>query len=341
MSESVSIALDLETICHQVAAVQKTDAGGFRPTSNQIHFFTLVWWLKKRGPVPPQTPLSGQQISAVTERADQVAHHLDEWGTTVDGLKQRDEKEWELLRIQMEKAVKYYPCQPEELKADALQEGLFKVFRLLNKMYDGRTLEETGDITALVANAKTTLTNIYDFGSPFYPFAKRIVRNELISRLRKDGRASAYLIRLEDVAYALSTDPQPRSPREDNETLSKTLLQLRIDLTRLLEIVESRLTPRPRQVVLYTLAARPGFWLALEVTGLTPPEGISSKTGFTMDAEIAQAVGTTENSVRVHRRNGKKQVQAIDPIIGLLLESLITRGGDSGAGQEWKARSVE
>jgi DNA-directed RNA polymerase specialized sigma24 family protein len=341
MPDSASIARDLATICHQVVVIQKTDTGRFRPTSNQIHFFTLVWWLKKRGSIPPENPLPGQEVSAVTERAEQVAHHLDEWGATVAGLKQRDEKEWELLRIQMEKAVKYYPCRPEELKADALQEALFKIFGLLDKMCDGRTLEETGDIVALVADAQTTLTNIYDFGSPFYAFAKRIARNQLITRLRRDGRESAYFIPLENVAYALSTDPPPQTPREENETLSKTLLQLQIDLTRLLEIVESHLTPKPRQVVLHTLAARPRFWLALEVTGMAPPEGISSKTGFTMDAEIAQAVGTTENSVRVHRRNAKKQVQEIDPIVGLLLEGLITRGGDLRAGREWKARSEE
>ncbi len=340
MSDSATTALDLETICRQVSAVQKTNAGDFRPTSNQIHFFTLVWWLKKGGPIPPENPLPSQEATAVTERADRVAQHLDEWGATVAGLKQRDEKEWELLRIQMEKAVKYYPCQPEELKADALQEALFKIFRLLDKMYDGRTLEETGDIVALVACAQDTLTNIYDFGSPFYAFAKRIARNQLITRLRKDGRESAYLISLEDVAYALSSDPLPQTSAEGNETLSKTLLQLQIDLARLLEIVQGHLTPKSRQVMLYTLAARPRFWLALEVTGLTPPEGISSKTGVTMDAEIAQAVGTTENSVRVHRRNAKKQVQEVDPIVELLLEGLITRGGDSEAGREWKVRSV-
>jgi DNA-directed RNA polymerase specialized sigma24 family protein len=207
-------------------------------------------------------------------------------------------------------------------------------------MWDGRTLEETGDIVALVANAQATLTNIYDFGSPFYAYAKRIARNQLITRLRKDGRKLAYLISLEDVAYALSTPLPPQTPAEEEETLSNTLLQLKIDLTRLLEIVERHLTPKPRQVVLHTLAARAQFWLALEATGLAPLEGISSKTGLTMDAEIARVVGTTENSVRVHRRNAKKQVQAIDPIVGLLLEGLITRGGDSAAGREWKARRV-
>lgn len=342
MSDTDIATANLETICRQAATASETVVEGYRPTANQVYFFTLVCLLKRGLSLPPRDPLSDQDLAAVSGRACQVACHLEEWGATVTGLKRGDEREWELLRFQMEKAVRYYPCQPEALKWDALQEALLKLFGLLDKMYDAPQLQATQDVVALVVKSRGALSNIYDFGSPFYAFAKRVARNQLITGLRQGGRASAYLIPLDDVAYATSSASVPGSWSEDDRALSQTLLQLTIDLSRLLDILEEQLTSKPRQVILYTLAARDQFWRALEVTGLAPPGTMPPQSQFAADSDIAQALGISENSVRVHRSHSKRRVQGTDPILGLLLEGLITRGGDSAAGVAWKqARRLE
>jgi DNA-directed RNA polymerase specialized sigma24 family protein len=334
MPDPADSITDFETICRQAAAAQEPGTGNDRASDNQVYFFALVWWLKKGGHLPPPNPLSDPDITAVTERAKTVVQHLSEWGAVVSSLQQRDEKEWEMLRIQMDRAIRYYPCHPPQLKADALQEALMKVFRVLHKMPDGRTLDETHDMMALVLKARQDLTNIYDFGSPFYAFAKRVTRNQLISQLRKQGRdrtRSIFGAEMENIPAPDVIGPQPEV--DDKSSLR---LQLKIDLAVLLEIVGHDLPPKRRQVILYTFAARPQFWRALEKTGLDLPDGIPQEGVVTSDAHIAQALKTTENNVRVHRREARKQVDEIDRILGLLFESLVAGRGSAAAAGAWR-----
>jgi DNA-directed RNA polymerase specialized sigma24 family protein len=330
MPGSIITLAELETICCQAAATWPISPADYRPTVRQIYFFTLVWLLKRKVIFQQADDCLDNQTAASSERAYQVAQHLDEWGGTVARLKQREAKEWELLRIQMEKALRYYYSQPEGMQADALQEALLKIFELLNKMIDGRQLDETDDIVTLVVNSRASLTNIYDFGSPFYAFAKRIARNELVTRLRKENRQPIYSDPLEEMNSTLPAVPPPSLPEDEDALMETRLFQLKIDLARLLELIQHGLTPKPRRVVCQTLAAQPQFWQALNLTGLTLPENFPSPAGFSTDGEIAAVLGLTENSVRVHRVHAKKQIRETDPVLEILLDKLLTRRGKNG-----------
>jgi DNA-directed RNA polymerase specialized sigma24 family protein len=331
MSNFVITLAELETVCRHAATRQTAVTENFQPTTNQIYFFTLVWLLKRKVVFQrAEDNLNGQAAAQLPAHAQQVAHYLDAWGGIVAGLKQRDAKEWELLRIQMEKAVRYYLGQPEGMQADALQEALLKIFKLLSKMLDGRQLDEAENMVSLVLNTQASLTNIYDFGSPFYSFAKRIARNELINQLRKEHRQLIYSDPLEGMISSLPTVPPPPFPEEEDQALETQLLQLKIDLTRLLALIQRDLTPKPRRVVCQTLAAQPQFWRALSLTGLAAPENFPPPAEFSTDMEIAAALGMTENSVRVHRVHAKKQVQAVDPLLELLLDKLLIRRSKNG-----------
>jgi hypothetical protein len=335
MPDSIITIAELEIICRQAATAQPVAAEDFRPTAPQIYFFTLVWLLKQKVLFQrPEDRLNGQTAAALRDHTHEVARHLEAWGATITGLKQREAKEWELLRIQMEKALSYYHCQQEALKADALQEALLKIFGLLSKVVTGRRLEETEDMVALVLSTQSSLTNIYDFSSPFYAFAKRIARNELISQLRKVNRQPIYSLSLEDMVNILPSVPPPPLPEEGKAAFEAQLLQLKIDLTRLLELIPTYLTPKPRQVVCQTLAAQPHFWQALALTGLAVPHDFPPPSDFSTDTEIAAALGIDENSVRANRSQAKKRVQELDPVLGLLLERFITRRGGNGRSRQ-------
>lgn len=337
MSDPAITIVELEAICHQAAATfrQRSEKvlkpGGFYPTANQVYFFTLVWLLKRKVPFQKgEERLSSQEAASLPDHVLEVAHHLDESGVIVTCLKQREAKGWQLLRIQMEKALSYYDCQ-REVKAEALQEALIKIFKLLDKMVDGPKLDQTEDIVALVVNSRSSLTNIYDFRGLFYAFAKQIARNELASQLKKENRQPLYPDLTEDMPPVSPSPPPP-----DDETEAQ-LLQLKIDLTRLLESMQCCLTRKPRQVVCHTLAAQPLFWDALKMTSLATPADFPAPAKCNTDAHIAAALRLTENSVRAHRSQAKKRIQEFDPLLGLLFERLSTRrDGRARMGQREK-----
>src|SRR5262245_6139499 len=129
MATSYITLTELESLCHQATMAQKAGTGDFRPTPKQVYFFTLVWLSKKALAWQEVEALpASQNVSASIERAQQVTQHLAEWGPIITRLKQKDEKEWELLRLQLEKAVSYYPSISEEVKVEAVQNSLMKLF---------------------------------------------------------------------------------------------------------------------------------------------------------------------------------------------------------------------
>src|SRR5262245_17578147 len=102
MSTSNITLTELESLCRQATVGQKAGAENFQPSPKQVYFFTLVWLSKKAvvGQHVEALPAS-QGITASIERAQQVTQHLAEWGALITRLKQKDEKEWELLRLQL------------------------------------------------------------------------------------------------------------------------------------------------------------------------------------------------------------------------------------------------
>jgi DNA-directed RNA polymerase specialized sigma24 family protein len=326
MPDSAIAVAEFEAICRQAAVSPKTDSGDYRPTANQVFFFSLVWLQKRKVAFKgPTDRLRGQKSTQLRSHARQVAHHLDEWGATVSRLKRREATAWELLRVQLEKAIRRYHNQPETARADALQEALLKIFQLLDKMIVAHDLDETRDIVSLVVKQRSRLTNIYDFSSPFYPYAKQIVRNELITQIRKEMREPIYPGAWEDVVFQLPAVPAPPNPGDEDLVREARLLQLRIDLTRLLALIQRDLTPKAGRVICQTLAARPQFWRALKMTDLSPAKEFPPPFEPATDADLAAALSMTPNAVRVHRAQTKKQVQEMDAILGRLLEVLLAR----------------
>ena len=329
MATSGITLTELESLCRLATTAQKAGIGNFRPTPKQVYFFTLLWLSKKAGAWQSVEALpASQNVSASLERAQQVTRHLAEWAPIIARLEQKDEKEWDLLRLQLEKAVKYYPSISEELKLEAVQNSLMKLFILLDKMIPWPDLEGM-DIPRFVQSARPVLTNLYDFGTPFYAFAKRVARNELMTQLRKGGRQRSYSLPLDETRPtlpALLIDPP--SVEEDDLSLQALHLQLKRDMAKLLETIQHDLTPRLIQVILQTLGTRAEFWRALEVTGLNAPQKLLADTGLSTDADIAERLGLTENNIRVHRAHAKKRMQAVDPNLALLLESLISTRGN-------------
>jgi DNA-directed RNA polymerase specialized sigma24 family protein len=328
MADTIITPTELKIICRQAAASQKMGMAGFEPTARQVYFLILVWLSKKNktGQCVEEL-LAGQDVTILSERAQQVAYHLGEWGATVSKLKQGDEKEWELLRLQLEKVVRYYPCSSKEAKAEALQKSLVKLFDLLYKMAPWSELEKM-DVAAFVLNHRTTLTNLYDFGSPFYAYAKRLVYNELITQLRQENRHMALFTSLNDSDSPGAALTITISIGEAEEAGAQTFrLQLKNDIAKLLDIIQHSLRPKPVQVMLQTLSRRDEFWRALKEAGLSAPPGLSRTSGLATDAAIAQTLGMTENNVRVHRSHVKKRVTEVDPGLGQLLESLIAPHG--------------
>jgi hypothetical protein len=326
MATSCITLTELESFCRQAATAQTAGAGNFLPTPKQVYFFTLIW-LSKKGVTWDHVEAmpDSQEVTASLERVQQVTQHLAEWGAIITRLKQKDEKEWELLRLQIEKAVRCYPYISEDLRVEAVQNALLKIFILLDKMIAWPDLEMR-DIAHFVQRARGDLTNLYDFGSPFYAFAKRLARNELMTQLRKRGRQGTYSLPLDDTESTLPALIVTTSFFEEDEVSVQTFhLQLKTDMAKLLETIEHDLTPRLLQVILQTLGTRAEFWRALEVTGLSAPQGLLvDSRGMSTDTYIAETLGITENNIRVHRVHAKKRLKEVDPNLALLLEGLIT-----------------
>ncbi len=338
MGPATATLTDLRKICHRLVERERATAGSFQPTGNQVFFFMLAR-LQKQGLSfrKPGDRLAGQEAATLTKQAGQVVAQLGEWGPIITALKARDDKAWELLRLQMETGLKGCPVQGADLKADAVQNALLKLFIILEKMVTWPELE-AADVITLVVNERTKLSNIYNFHHPFYAFARRIAYNELMSQLRQEINrplADKTFEELEAVAGKVSS-ATPASQvianiaNGDESALQALRQQLRQDLSRLLAIIKGDLTRMQRRVIWQTLAARSQFWRALEATGLSMSAEMQPTLTLNSAGAIAQVLRTKANTVRVHRAKARQRVAAIDPTLAGLLDSLISRHKKNG-----------
>lgn len=310
---------------------------GYRPTISQIAYFALVWATKQgaacRHVAEVLHDKQGHALSVelVQQHIEQVSKHLAEWGSVLTKLQRKDAHEWELLRIQMEKAIARYHC-PEQDKEDALHDALIKVWRMVDQAVGGQALDTVENATELVefmGREDRMMRGGYDFSSPFYSYARRMVENELISKLRRHQRELKYRVELDEMTETVVesssalASPPPEIPEEMD--LAASRVQLRIDLTRLLDLISNTLTPKAQQVVLLTLAARPQFWLALDVVGMLPPPDLPNLTENPADVDLGQRLGMSDNSLRVHRSLAKAKITETQPLLGVLLETLMER----------------
>ncbi|MEZ4732596.1 MAG: hypothetical protein R3E79_36295 [Caldilineaceae bacterium] len=187
MSDFVLPLHAIETLVQQVARSYTIQGVGYRPTTNQLLFFLLVWVSKKGN----SSDLVSKE-DAVAIQVQTIARHLAQWGETVSALRgqyttgminrtraQRYEQEWELLRIQLQKAatITAQKYGRADLLDHAVSTALLNVFTMLQKLVDSEVLESTNNIVAFVQHEQgDTFRSAYDFSSPFYAYARRIVK---------------------------------------------------------------------------------------------------------------------------------------------------------------------
>lgn len=315
---------DLLRLCGWAAPVsapfaQPAPPAGYRPTPAQVAFFTLIWAAK--------LGVAWQEIGAlraagdalpaalVQEHAAQITGHLDGWGAVVTGLQQGDGREWELLRIQIEKALRRRAPDAD----DAQQETLLTLFRMVSRMTPGDAIDCAADVAALAAACYPAHAAAYRFDRPFYPYARRIAENQFYTHWRQTQRRGGE-VSIEEWEEILEA---PAAQHAAGEGAAALRALLTAEHARLLRLIASQLTPRPRQVVLLTLAARPQFWAALHAFDLPAPDGVDPLPAGSDDAGLAQRLGMSENNLRVHRAHGKQAIAAVDPFQALLLENLM------------------
>lgn len=310
------ITLDeLENSCAKYESTRDVAPNFYQPVEPHIFFFVLVWSQKRRQAFKIETDmLVGFCADRAEVRVTLVAKHLGIWGEIVSGLQRGDEHEWVAVREQMYKSVSRRNCT-KEIQEDSYQEAQLKVFEILRKIPDAQLIYSNQSIVQFVIERQDSFTNIYDFGSPLYYWAQTITINELNQALG---------IPTEDDLWGLSPEDEPVSsdPVDTEQAFKNAIVRLTNLFERMLTEVE-KLTPKPRQVVYTTLAARQQLWLMLETLGMEQPQSIPAKMQPTDDSAIAGYLGMTENNVRVHRSKALKVIMEIDRELGELLQKLM------------------
>lgn len=324
----------LQELCNSEANRAPNNKGwsSYGPSPNQLLFFTLVWLLKQTIVFSrPQDLFEGLDDAALQARVARVTKHLDLWGLPVTDLRNGEDKEWELLRIQVSQAIeqtarKYQSAPRRNLQEDALGKCIIKILALLRKMPPAAVIESTNDVWTFTLAEKKNLTNIYDFGSPFYPFARRIAHNELISALRTETRHRNRALDLEQLEASASDHEATMEAFTDPEVAYEVARrEFRANLERLFEAIQNELPPKPKQVVLYSLAMRPQLWRALREVEASIPAYLPQPSTSRDDRSLADMLQMRENNIRVHRNHARKRIAAIDPELGLLLTRLMAR----------------
>jgi hypothetical protein len=292
----------------------------YAATPTQVHFFTHLCAAKRRArpPAAVSAALAADDdfdLPNCADRAAAIAANLAEWGAAVAALRARDPTQWELLARQLQNAVGRFRC-PQEIKEDAAAAAVLKIFHLLDRMPSPADLEAGGIEGAdqLLAG----LPGVYDFTVDFYIYAKVIARNAASDLLRQTAEQST-----NDDLLDLSPAPASYSVDDGEEAYGEACAALAIDMSRLLVLLDDELPRRQREVVWLTLAARPQFWRAVEITGLPQPPGLDRGLCGCDDAEIAGRMQTVVNNVRVLRSIGKARIEAHDRCLGDLLGRLI------------------
>lgn len=136
MVQSPDTIDELEILCRKIAPSSLGRVEGYRPTPNQVYFFTRVWVLNQ-GNKKIVTPLQSNTKSIIDLDADVLAAHAhevvrhlaQESGEIVTKLRVKDQQTWyALAHLMMRTAGKGFDC-PKQMKEDAASSGLEKVFQ--------------------------------------------------------------------------------------------------------------------------------------------------------------------------------------------------------------------
>lgn len=327
MLNSIETIADVENFASEIA-LDTVDSERYSPMEKQIFFFTSVKLVKEKVTLESRESLLPKpKYADIRTYMKSVKSNLDKWGDVVAALQERNELEWELLRLQMEKAVnsiaaRYACSQRITLKQEALARSLLKVLEITEKMPRARVINSEADVVAFVVRIQDKLTSIYDFKNSFYAYASVIAQNELISLLRTEGRE----VSIDNIVIATAPSPsletvEDEIDAENEERAAQAAFCEK--LGQLTELLREHLTHIQYRVIMYTLSARSQFWRAVSITGFVPPEAVPSAGTCTDDADIARCLNTNPNNIRVHRNNSKQKIDEVDPelthLLGLLL----------------------
>lgn len=346
MSPSISSITEIEVICRQAATPFQQGPLSYQATTKQIFFFILTW-LKKKRVVFHELSLQASDGDAIniTDQVCATSRNLGHWGPIISRLQwemgaplidrdkqQQREREWELLRIQMEKAAgrKARAYGRFDLIDQVLEQTLLKLLEMLRKMITGEQIEAAGtpaDVVLLVEKAfDDVLRGTYDYSSPFYAYVKRIVQNNLIDQLRAGNRHAQQFVPLETVEgdLTIASTWLDAAVEDDEEALRYETARRNFQqtLTRLLEQID-QLPQRQRQAITCTLAARPQFWRAVELTKMPIPPDFPEQGALTDDTEIAAMLDVQVNSLRVNRNHAKRRIMEANKNVGRWLERLM------------------
>jgi len=303
---------------------QENVFAGYRATSNQALFFFLVWASKQKNACDVSEQCLNCSTVVVENKIKDVLQYLDLCGQTVTGLRQKEEKEWELLRIVLEKMARSQTGH-NDARVEAVGNAMVKLLRILQSMPDSDLVEHLDAPFQFVAENRDQLKGIYDFSSPFYRYAGVVARNFAVSYFRKRNNKNDDSESFDDI---LSIKEAPAHTLEDKVWEAEYEMarqKYHERLQYLLDTIHSSLTPKPTQVILYTLAARPQFWMALEETQFPIPDYLPPQNSLHNDQDIAEALNLDVNRVRVHRAKAKNRISEIDPDLGRWLKRLIAR----------------
>lgn len=313
-------------ICREAATSYTTRRNGYHSSPNQVAYFTFATE-RKRFSTDHDDAWTALERTTVVAQAGQVATQLDGIsGVMVTALKQEQHDAWVALLKELgvfrNQLMRRYGFQVDQATQDvAIADTLSKLLALIRSMVDGPTLDKS---TTIIAYARQQLAQsgaIYHFGSPFFNYVFHMLRNEFhrfVQMAQRDHQRSVQIAEAYHLPFQFEELLDATNTTDENaqrQQLKELLRQLLSTITTL---------PRKRhQVAIYTLAARPQFWLALQVTGLPAPTGYPTAETYRTDRQIADRLKMTDNSVRVNRRHAYNSITETDPLQGELFLILV------------------
>ena len=296
----------------------------YAATPLQTRFFTSVWAAKQRARIRPPNSASNSDednlaaAANLAVRSADIAANLAEWGAAMAALKARDPKQWDLLGRQLQLVLQRFNC-PQEMKEDAAVAAIIKILQLLDRMPGADLIEAAGmeGAEALLAECH----GLYDFSTSFYGYAKVTARNVLHDMLRRTPEQST-----DDDLLDLVPAPDSVWQSDGEGEYDDARRNFAIELRRLMLHIDRELPRRQRAVIWLTLAARPQFWRAIDISGSPMPDGLDRSLLGADDSLIAQKMNANTNNVRVLRSLAKSRMAEQDQFLAGLLARLIDSG---------------
>lgn len=328
MNESPSIETfsDLPPLCRSYATTLDSALSAYAPTTQQLLYFGLIRLFKQYPDVAggPNDPIPAP-VDEFEADLNRRVINLTDWGSVVSDLKRGAEHEWLLLQVQLEASLRALGGE-RFARDEAAQEALVTLVSTLRKLHHWVEIEHCSDVPALVRTAKRELRNVYDFNSPFYAYAKLIARNFMRQHWRRTRREIS-VEHAESEPTLADTPEEWLRLQEEMQQTGDQVRRLRLELARLLRILQTELSPRQTDVVMLTLASRRQFWLALKLSDIDVGSSFPEADLTRSDAAIALALNLSENSVRVHRSTAKRRLQEMDSLLGDLCGYLLSSHG--------------